>query len=57
MLSVTVEDLRDAVIPPFGRIVRGTETAILCAAVQQNGRDIVLILERSIPLMQQASVF
>lgn len=45
MLSVTVEDLREVVILHcLGRIVRGTETAILCAAVQQHGRDIILDL-------------
>ncbi len=45
MLSVTVEDLREIVILRcLGRIVRGAETAILCAAVRQHGRDIILDL-------------
>jgi anti-anti-sigma factor len=47
MLSVTVEDLGEVVILRcLGRIVRGTETAILCAAVRQQGRDIILDLRR-----------
>lgn len=45
MLRVTVEDLGEVVILRcLGRIVRGDETAILCAAVQQHGRDIILDL-------------
>jgi len=45
MLKVTVEDLREVVILHcVGRIVRGAETAILCAAVRQHGRNIILDL-------------
>ena len=47
MLSVTVEDLREIVILRcLGRIVRGAETAILCAAVRQHGRNIILDLRK-----------
>jgi anti-anti-sigma factor len=43
MLRVTVEELRDAVILHCcGRIVRGEETAILCAAVQRHQHNIIL---------------
>ena len=46
MLSVNVEDLGDVVILRCsGRIVRGTETAILCAVLHQQERDIVLDLK------------
>ena len=45
MLSVTVEDLEQvAILHCSGRIVRGNETAILCAAVRRHGRDIILDL-------------
>jgi len=45
VLTVTVQNLGDVVILQCqGRIVRGEETAILCAAVQQHGRDISLDL-------------
>jgi anti-anti-sigma factor len=45
MLKVTVEELSDAVILHcVGRIVRGEESAILCAAVRRHGRDIILDL-------------
>ena len=45
MLSVTVEDLGEVVILCCqGRIVRGDETAILCAAVDQHGRNVILDL-------------
>ncbi len=45
MLKVTVEDLGGVVILRcLGRIVRGTETAILCAALRQHGRNIILDL-------------
>lgn len=47
MLSVTVEDLGDVVILHcLGRIVRGDETSILCAAIQHRGRDITLNLSK-----------
>lgn len=45
MLTVTVQNLGDAeILQCQGRIVRGEETTILCAAVQQHGRDISLDL-------------
>lgn len=45
MLTVTVQDLSEVVILRcLGRIVRGDETAILCPAMQQEGRNIVLDL-------------
>ena len=45
MLTVTIKRLNDAVtLRCVGRIVRGQETAILCAAVQQRGRNLVLDL-------------
>jgi len=45
MLNVTVEDLNDAVVLRCtGRIVRGEETALLCAASRQDGRTVVLDL-------------
>jgi anti-anti-sigma regulatory factor len=45
VLTVTVKDLGD-VVTLFckGRIVSGAEAAILCAAVRQYGRDLVLDL-------------
>jgi anti-anti-sigma factor len=47
MLSVTVEDLGDVVILHcLGRIIRGDETAILCAVVQRHERDIILDLRK-----------
>jgi anti-anti-sigma factor len=47
MLSVTVEDLGNLVILRcVGRMVRGSETPILCAAMRQQGRDIVIDLKR-----------
>jgi anti-anti-sigma factor len=47
MLKVTVEELSDAVILHCaGRIVRGEESAILCAAVRRQGRDITLDLSK-----------
>ena len=46
MLNVTVEDLGDVVIRRcLGRIVRGAEIAILCPAIHQHGRDIILDLK------------
>ena len=45
MLTVTVHNLADNVILRcHGRLVRGEESAILCAAVQHHGKDIVLDL-------------
>ena len=45
MLTVTVQDLGDQVVLRcVGSIVRGEETAILCAAVQQASRDLTLDL-------------
>jgi anti-anti-sigma factor len=47
VLSVTVQKLGGvAILRCQGRIVRGQETAILCAAVQQNGRDLILDLRK-----------
>jgi anti-anti-sigma factor len=47
MLNVTVEDLNDIVVLRcVGRIVRGEETALLCAASRQHGRSVVVDLER-----------
>jgi anti-anti-sigma factor len=45
MLTVTIERLGDVVtLRCVGRIVRGQETTILCAAVQQRARNLVLDL-------------
>ena len=45
MLNVRVENQgKSVVLHCVGRIVRGEETALLCAAVQQTGRDVVLDL-------------
>ena len=45
MLTVTVKESDDGVVLQCqGRIVRGDETAILCAAVRQEGRDVTLDL-------------
>jgi anti-anti-sigma factor len=47
MLSVRVEHSENAIVLHCtGRIVRGEETAILCAAAQQNRKHIILDLER-----------
>ena len=47
MLRVTVEHLDETVILRCtGRIVRGYETAILCAAVSHRGRKLVLDLSK-----------
>ena len=47
MLNVTVEKLDEAVVLHCaGRIVRGEETALLCAASRQHGRTIMLDLEK-----------
>jgi anti-anti-sigma factor len=45
MLAVTVKNSDDGVVLQCnGRIVRGDETAILCAAVRQEGRNVTLDL-------------
>ena len=45
MLTVTAQILGDAlVLRCRGRIVRGEETAILCSAARQDGRNVVLDL-------------
>lgn len=47
MLSVRVEHCENAVILHCeGRIVRGEETAILCAAAQQNRKTVIVELEK-----------
>jgi anti-anti-sigma factor len=44
-LNVTVESARGVVtVRCQGRLVRGQETALLCAVFQQHGRDIILDL-------------
>lgn len=46
MLNVTVNDLNDVVVLHcHGRIVRGAETDLLCAANRQHGRTVVIDLE------------
>lgn len=48
MLNVSVEKFPETVILRcVGRIVRGDETALLCAAVGQHGRSIILDLEKT----------
>ena len=45
MLTATVKEWDDGVVLQCqGRIVRGDETAILCAAVRQEGRNVTLDL-------------
>jgi len=45
MLTVTVKESDEGVVLQCqGRIVRGDETAILCAAVRQEGRNVILDL-------------
>src|SRR6266436_8529461 len=47
MLTVTLKESDDGVVLQCqGRIVRGDETAILCAAVGQHRRDVILDLTR-----------
>ena len=47
MLKVTIQKLGGvAILRCQGRIVRRQETTILCAAVQQNGRDVILDLSK-----------
>jgi anti-anti-sigma factor len=44
-LNVTVESVHGVVtVRCQGRLVRGQETALLCAVIQQHGRDIILDL-------------
>jgi len=44
-LNVTVESAGGAVtVRCQGRLVRGQETVLLCAVIQQHGRDIILDL-------------
>ncbi len=46
MLTVTVENLNDGVVLHCeGRIVRGYETALLCAASRYYGRSVIVDLE------------
>ena len=46
MLIITVQDSSDAVtLQCQGRIVRGEETAVLCAAVRRYGREVILDLK------------
>ena len=48
MLNVIVENFPETVVLRCaGRIVRGYETALLCAAVGQHGRNIILDLEKT----------
>jgi hypothetical protein len=45
VLNVTVENARRVVtVRCQGRLVRGQETALLCAVIQQHVRDIILDL-------------
>jgi anti-anti-sigma factor len=45
VLTVTAQNLGDAlVLQCRGRIVRGEETAILCSAARQDGRNLILDL-------------
>jgi anti-anti-sigma factor len=45
MLTITIEPMGDVVtLRCVGRMVRGQETAVLCAAVQQRARNLVLDL-------------
>ncbi len=47
MLHVAIEESgKTAVLRCVGRMVRGHETAILCAAVRQRGRNVVLDLSK-----------
>jgi len=47
VLTITVQDLGNIVILQCqGRIVRGEETPLLCAAVRHYGRDVILDLKR-----------
>ena len=56
MLTVTVKNSDDGVVLQCqGRIVRGDETAILCAAVRQERRNVTLDLTEWMPSMPQES--
>lgn len=45
MLTITVENLAEAAILRCqGRIVRGDETSILCSAMHQEGRSVIIDL-------------
>jgi len=56
VLNVIVQKLGDvAILRCQGRIVRGQETAILCAAVQQHGRDVILDL-REVDVIDAAGI-
>lgn len=47
MLIVSVEDLGEVVVlHGIGRILQGEEGALLCSAVGQHGRDVVLDLSQ-----------
>ncbi len=47
MLRVTIQKLGDlAILHCQGRIVRGQETSVLCAAVRRNGRNVLLDLRK-----------
>jgi len=47
MLTVSVEDLgNNVILRCAGRIVRGDEAVLLCAALRHRGRDIALDLAR-----------
>ena len=51
MLTVTIEERGDAaILRCAGRIVHGQETAILCAAVRQGERDLVLDLSEVVAI-------
>lgn len=51
MLTVAIEDRGDgATLRCAGRIVHGQETAILCAAVRQRERDLVLDLSEVVAI-------
>ena len=46
MITVTTHHTADTVILRcHGRLVRGEESSLLCAAVQQHGRDVVIDLQ------------
>jgi anti-anti-sigma regulatory factor len=47
VLTITVQNFGEvAIVRCQGRIVRGDETALLCAAVQQHGRNVILDFRR-----------
>lgn len=56
MLNVTVEDLgKNVILHCAGRIGRGDETSVLCAAVHHTGREIILDL-REVEAIDAAGV-